>query len=197
MRPGHARRHALLSPVPRASTQQMPAAPMQQHLHFGVSRTPIPYNGAMYAGSTPQGHGYTSPGFAGHVSEHQNGYHHLSPSAMFGGTGPVNAGATPCSPSSCVGPAATRTTWCGSLAKNPQNSHSAAVHERRAPRRISSVFSPKCWCLRRPPPPCSPFRILGVPSESLKVSATFKSVMERFAGLLGLPRAGPEVRGRR
>ena len=32
-------------------SQQMPGAPMQQSLHFGVSRTPIPFNGTMYGGS--------------------------------------------------------------------------------------------------------------------------------------------------
>ena len=32
-----------------------------------------------------------------------------------------------------------------------------------------------------------------VPSESLKEPNSFKAVMERFASLLGLPRAGPEV----
>ena len=115
-------------------SQQMPGAPMQQSLHFGVSRTPIPYNGTMYGGSTPQVHGYTSPGFAGnqagHVSGHQNGYHHLTPSAMFGGAGPVNTGTALCSPSSRVGPAATRSAWCGSHASSAASwGMSAAQHQ--------------------------------------------------------------------
>ena len=35
--------------------------------------------------------------------------------------------------------------------------------------------------------------MLVVPSEKLKEASSFKTVMERFAGLLSLPRAGPEV----
>ena len=82
--PGQAAMHGYIPATPGVmpnfpQSQQMPGAPMQQSLHFGVSRTPIPYNGTMYGGSTPQVHGYTSPGFAGnqagHVSGHQNGYH--------------------------------------------------------------------------------------------------------------------------
>ena len=38
-----------------------------------------------------------------------------------------------------------------------------------------------------------PEAMLIVPSESLKEAHSFKTVMERFATLLGLPRAGPEV----
>ena len=38
-----------------------------------------------------------------------------------------------------------------------------------------------------------PEAMLVVPSESLKEAHSFKTVMERFATLLGLPRAGPEV----
>jgi len=38
-----------------------------------------------------------------------------------------------------------------------------------------------------------PEAMLVVPSEHLKDSTSFKNVMERFAALLGLPRAGPEV----
>ena len=35
--------------------------------------------------------------------------------------------------------------------------------------------------------------MLVVPSESLKEASSFKAFMERFASLLSLPRAGPEV----
>jgi len=38
-----------------------------------------------------------------------------------------------------------------------------------------------------------PESMLIVPSDSLKEANSFKAVMERFAALLGLPRAGPEV----
>ena len=38
-----------------------------------------------------------------------------------------------------------------------------------------------------------PESMLIVPSESLKEAPTFKQVMERFAVLVGLPRAGPQV----
>ena len=38
-----------------------------------------------------------------------------------------------------------------------------------------------------------PEAMLVVPSEALKQASSFKTVMERFASLLGLPRAGPEV----
>ena len=38
-----------------------------------------------------------------------------------------------------------------------------------------------------------PEAMLIVPSESLKAAATFKTVMERFVTMLGLPRSGPEV----
>lgn len=38
-----------------------------------------------------------------------------------------------------------------------------------------------------------PEAMLVVPSESLKEAQSFKQVMERFAALVGLPRAGPQV----
>lgn len=38
-----------------------------------------------------------------------------------------------------------------------------------------------------------PEAMLIVPSESLKEAQSFKQVMERFATLVGLPRAGPQV----
>merc|ERR1711998_641189 len=38
-----------------------------------------------------------------------------------------------------------------------------------------------------------PEAMLIVPSEALKESDSFKRVMERFAGLLGLPHTGPQV----
>ena len=38
-----------------------------------------------------------------------------------------------------------------------------------------------------------PESMLVVPSEALKEATSFSHVMERFAALLGLPRAGPEV----
>lgn len=38
-----------------------------------------------------------------------------------------------------------------------------------------------------------PHSLLVLPSEDLKAATTFKRAMERFAVLLGLPRAGPEV----
>ena len=39
-----------------------------------------------------------------------------------------------------------------------------------------------------------PESMLIVPSESLKAARTFKTVMERFGTLVGLPVTGPEVR---
>lgn len=38
-----------------------------------------------------------------------------------------------------------------------------------------------------------PEAMLVVPSEALKEAQSFANVMQRFASLLGLPRAGPEV----